>query len=572
MMPPANSPREQTPLEIQARPLLSGSGYRKLQRTVVMATAAVAIVPLVIMTILNYDQYQQTLHDTTIQSIQRLLTNNKQSIEFFLSERRSALMYIIRERTFDELCDPGALGKIMRNMNESFPLGAFVDLGIIDSSGRQRCYRGPHDLQGRGYAKQHWFQQVDQRGMYISDVFLGHRKSPHFAIATRHEWQGDDFYILRATFDAEMLRRQIHFAGLHLKEDIFLINRSGVLQTPSRRYGGVLVKAPLDLPHHAPGVDVHHTTDKQGHKILLGYASIEHSPFVLVFAKPAEDVTSGWQMSARLFGFLTVSALLILAVILWGAKQFIDRIRTENLRRATMMHKVEYSNKLASIGRLAAGVAHEINNPLAVINEKSGLLKDLLSVRESSPEREKYLGVIDSVLGSVKRCTTITHRLLGFARRMDVHHEEIDLPSLLDEVVGFIGKEAEYRNITIVIDKTGNPPSIVSDRGQLQQVFLNLVNNAVGAIESGGHINLIVEECGDGQVSVSISDDGVGIPQENLKRIFEPFFTTKEGSGTGLGLSITYGIVHKLGGEIVVESKVGQGTRFIVRLPVNPEG
>ena len=146
-----------------------------------------------------------------------------------------------------------------------------------------------------------------------------------------------------------------------------------------------------------------------------------------MFVKPLAEETR-WPILARLAGFLAVSAVLILVVILWGTRLFVRSLRAENLRRAALMHEVEYSNKLASIGRLAAGMAHEINNPLAIINEKTGLLKDTIALRDKSEHHDKYLALIDSVLGSVNRCKKITHRLLGFARRMDVEREEIDMP------------------------------------------------------------------------------------------------------------------------------------------------
>jgi signal transduction histidine kinase len=235
------------------------------------------------------------------------------------------------------------------------------------------------------------------------------------------------------------------------------------------------------------------------------------------------------------------------------------------------MHQVEYSNKLASIGRLAAGVAHEINNPLAIINEKAGLLKDLVSMQEDSPSRQRFLPIIDSVLGSVMRCKAVTHRLLGFAKHMDVQPELIDVSSLLKEVTSFLEKEAEHRSVEIRIEQRGDVPAIESDRGQLQQVFLNILNNAVAAVDDGGKIDIAVALPGPHNVSVSVTDNGIGIPKENLEYLFEPFFTTKEGKGTGLGLSITYGIIQKLGGHISVESEVGEGTCVTVLLPTKNE-
>lgn len=555
----------------EARPLLSGSEYQKLKRTVVLATATVALVPLVIMAVINYYQYERAIQDATLQSIARLLTNNKRSLETLLSERTSALDFIIRERSFSELCDTQVLGRTMRNVNESFSFGMFVDLGIIDSAGKQLCYNGPYDLLGRSYSEQDWFHRVIQRGVYTSDVFLGHRNSPHFAIATRHEWEGDDYYLLRATFDAEILSDQIQTAGLSPHDDIFLINRQGVLQTPSRRYGQVTQSVPLVVPHFSPQVEILRHEDESGRPILLGHAAIGDSPFILVLVKPFRRLAGEWWALGRLCGFLAVSAVLILAVVLWGSGQFVKNLRAESLRRATIMHKVEYSNKLASVGRLAAGVAHEINNPLAIINENVGLLKDLVAGQEDLRRRDKFLSVIDAVLRSVERCKTITHRLLGFARQMDVHREEIDLPGLIREVVGFIGREAEYRNVQLTVDGPDGIPMVQSDRGQLQQVFLNLLNNAVSAVRDGGHVKVSIGVADGRRVSVAVSDDGVGIPKRNLTRIFEPFFTTKEGSGTGLGLSITYGIIQRLGGEISVESEVGKGTCFTVLIPVRQE-
>jgi signal transduction histidine kinase len=154
---------------------------------------------------------------------------------------------------------------------------------------------------------------------------------------------------------------------------------------------------------------------------------------------------------------------------------------------------------------------------------------------------------------------------------MDIQSETIDLENLLKEVLGFLEKEAEYRDVTVTFEVEPELPTIVSDRGQLQQVFLNILNNAFAAVGDGGMIAIeMVREGGD-RVAVTVADNGVGIPKEHIQRIFEPFFTTKKGSGTGLGLSITYGIVRKLGGEIRVESEQSQGTSFTVSLPISRE-
>jgi two-component system NtrC family sensor kinase len=204
---------------------------------------------------------------------------------------------------------------------------------------------------------------------------------------------------------------------------------------------------------------------------------------------------------------------------------------------------------------------------VSIITEKAGLLKDLIQMSEELPPKERVLDLLDSVLRSADRCGGITHRLLGFAKHMQVQTETIDLGQLLKEVLGFLEKEAGYRDISVELDFPEEPATIESDRGQLQQVFLNIINNAFAAVEDGGRIQLGIIDKDPGSYAVWIQDDGTGIAEDDLKHIFDPFFTTKKSSGTGLGLSITYGIVQKLGGEVTVQSRVGVGTRFIVTLP-----
>ncbi len=549
------------------------SAYRTLRRSVVVATATVALVPLIITTLMNYVQYRQALQAEAVQPMARLTLNTKRSLELFLSERRSALTFLVHERPFTDLCNEQSLMRMISNLNRSLEVGAFVDLGVIDDHGNQPCYSGPYELEGRNYVDQDWFHEVARLGTYTSDVFLGFRNSPHFAIATRHDRDDGGFYILRATIDADMLSEQILTAGLNPNDDVFLINRDGILQSPSRRYGEILRSFPMPVPHFSPSVEDVEVVDPHGEKVFMSSAYIASSPFILVHIKPAREAMGRWfTLRSELIGFLLASTALIVGVVLWGSGLLIRRMREADERRTALYHHVEYSNKLASIGRLAAGVAHEINNPLAIINEKAGLVLDLVTVGPDVEHRERLVGAVDSILRSVQRCKKVTHRLLGFARHMDVKTETIDLESLLREVLGFLEKEAEYRDVTVGFQIDPKLPTIASDRGQLQQVFLNILNNAFAAVAEGGEIRIEIAREDPDRVAVTVADNGVGIPKAHLERIFEPFFTTKQGSGTGLGLSITYGIVKKLGGEIRVDSTVGEGTRFTVVLPVSREG
>ena len=230
------------------------------------------------------------------------------------------------------------------------------------------------------------------------------------------------------------------------------------------------------------------------------------------------------------------------------------------------------AEKLASLGRIAAGVAHEINNPLAIVNEKAGLMQDILEMSGDFQSREKFLNLIGGIVGSVSRCRAITHRLLGFARRMDITIEAMDLNESVKEVKGFLEKEISLKNLGIEMNLFEGLPGINSDKGQLEQVFLNIMKNAVDAVEEGGLIVVSTGMKDETTARVSVKDNGPGIPKDKLSQIFEPFFTTKgREKGTGLGLFVSYGIMKKLGGSIIVESEVAMGTTFVIEIPVSTD-
>jgi signal transduction histidine kinase len=542
--------------------------YRRLRRNVVIVTTIVAILPLIILTAINYIQDREAYRDEGNYEVSRILSNTKRTLESVIEERRSALALIIREQTYTGLASDSALGRALRNLNDSF--GGFVDLGLISSDGRQRFYFGPYDLKNREYKDQNWFHQVVLRGSYVSDVFMGHRNFPHFVVAIKHEHRPGDFYIARATLDMELIKQQVYTLNLKRDTDVFIINGQGVLQTESVFYGPILKKADLELPTDPRRREIIEEIWTDEGPEILGHAHIEGTPFILMVLKKLKGPLVHWlQHRSDVLWFLLVSSAIVFIVILYGATHTARQLREADLKRARAFHNIEYTNKMATIGRMAAGVAHEINNPMAIINEKAGLMKDMVSFSDDFPQREKLQGQINSILQSVERCSRVTHRLLGFAKRMEVRQETIDLKELLQEVAGFQQTEIKHRNIEINFDFEDDVPHIESDRGQLQQVFLNLINNAIAAVDSGGKLDISAARRNENNVVVAVTDNGKGISEENLKHIFEPFFSTKGEFGTGLGLSITRDIVEKLGGEIEAQSEPGKGTRFLVTLPIS---
>lgn len=548
----------------------SARRYLAMWRNAVIAVGVVSFVPVIGLTLINYVLYQRSFNREITEPIHRTASLTKRSIEFFLAERIAAAQYILSRESLQDLYEPRALEGVFRRMRGSF--GGIVDIGIIDGDGVMRAYAGPYKLQSKVYTDQDWFNEALVHEFVVSDVFLGHRKLPHFIVAVKREDVDGSATIFRATIDSEVLDIHAQAAGLTQSADVFIVNRQGVLQTPSRLFGPTLGKLPLAVPAQAAGTAIEPRVEIGDDTYVMGYAYIEQSPFVVVILVSRSELMKGWLTYQReIFLLLTASLAVGLLIIMTVTSRWVERIRVADAQREATLHNVEYTNKMASIGRLAAGVAHEINNPLAIINEKAGLIRDLVQGGEEPPHRDRIARQVESILHSVKRCSDITHRLLGFARRMDVRIEPVALDSLIHEVLTFLEGEAIYRGHTISFDIARELPMIHSDNGQLQQVFLNIITNAFQAMGKGGHLAIAMREQPPDSVSVTITDNGCGIADEDLPRIFEPFFTTKQGWGTGLGLSITYGIVQKLGGTIGVQSQVGQGTTFTVVLPVNQQ-
>ena len=228
------------------------------------------------------------------------------------------------------------------------------------------------------------------------------------------------------------------------------------------------------------------------------------------------------------------------------------------------------ADRLASLGELAASIAHEINNPLAVISEAAGWLRSRADCDElSAEELRASLGrALDKIESAVDRAARISRNFLHFARAPDAVVRATDLGALASEVRELMWRAAAADNNEVVVTRAeGADLTVETDPYQLRQVLLNLVTNAVQAVAHGGRVEIAVDGARD-QVTMAVIDDGPGIPDEHIERIFEPFFTTKEaGHGTGLGLSVSRGIVEKLGGRIEVESRPGAGCTFRVVVP-----
>jgi two-component system, NtrC family, sensor kinase len=562
----------------------SAHGYTRFSRGLSVILMILVLVPLTVVSLVSHHQYKQLLEEEEMDQLVLNLEGAKNTIETFISELQSVIKFVARDDRYQELLDPEELEALFVRLQNEYT--GFADIEIIDSTGTQKAYFGPYTLEERSYTEQNWYKEVLLHGVYISNIFSGFRNVPHFVIAvSRQHPEGRGHWVLRVTIDGKTLQHFINTIRTSYADDMFLVDRDGITQTTPQKYGKIGDKCVL---HGVIETAVNHIRVNQqgkddtssGMTIVkkafngqqINHAAIEllNTPWKLVLVKEQYLHANTWvQFKIKLTTMFFSCVIIAVFIILEISTAITSHIRESDKRRQQLYREAENSNKLASIGRLAAGVAHEINNPLAIINQKAGLVQDFMEFSDDFPQKDPVGEALSGIQDSVERCKTITHRLLGFARQTDVNTEEIDVNDTIREVVDFLAKEAAYNQIRIEFDLTQDIEKVWSARGPLQQVLLNITNNAIDAIGSGGTIKLTSRQINKNTIQLTIVDDGPGMPSEVLQHIFEPFFTTKEtGKGTGLGLSITYGLVKKLGGSIKVKSKIGTGTIFRITLPV----
>jgi two-component system NtrC family sensor kinase len=270
------------------------------------------------------------------------------------------------------------------------------------------------------------------------------------------------------------------------------------------------------------------------------------------------------------YGVFAVGALL-LAGLSWGTTRRLLSRKVLTNQQWLLDERLLQTQKLAALGELAAGVAHEINNPLAIIRQEAEWTSQVLKKAEfpESPQLAEIRDSLREIIQQVERAREITLNLLNLARKRQPVIQQVDLNRLIQGMVALVEKEAKERNIRIIQQLQPDLPLIYSDGPLLRQVVLNLLNNARQAVEKDGSIIVTTKPTEDQRIIISVADTGPGIPPEHLGRIFDPFFTTKmPGAGTGLGLAISQSIIHQLGGEITVTSRLGEGATFTVILPV----
>ncbi|MEE9505177.1 MAG: ATP-binding protein [Thermodesulfobacteriota bacterium] len=549
--------------------------YKALFRNRMLTIIIVSFTPMILISGIILYQFYTSYHEKVYAHLETIVKKHKRNIDSFLNEKLGDIRFIARTFSFEELSDESFLQDRLVTLQQMFG-HVFVDMGVINEQGIQVSYAGPFKLGKALYSEADWFQKAMESEYVISDVFFGLRGLPHFIIAVRENHNGK-VWILRSTIDFVAFNNLVENIRIGETGFAFILNREGKFQTktlldilPEKIPCMDFVKSGREISKE--GICIAEGVDDSEEKYIYVGAFLKGGDWLLMFRQRSSDAFSDFRSAVSVtLAIILLGGLGIISMAFILTKMTVKRISQVEQKKRMMNEQIIETGKLASVGELAAGIAHEINNPVAIMVEEAGWIEDLLEEEEF--KEGENLGEFKRALNQIRaqghRCKEITHKLLSFARKTDSRVKDLNINNVIDELVTLSEQRARYSKVVIETSLKGNLPNIKASETELQQVFLNLINNAIDAMEKEGGTISIKSRLDGKNVVIDLADNGPGIPQANLLRIFDPFFTTKPvGKGTGLGLSICYGIIKKMGGEISVESNVGTGTTFHVYMPL----
>jgi two-component system NtrC family sensor kinase len=554
--------------------------YTGMRRMIFFCMILVPVIPLIAVLGIGYYHFKTSLETSTLATMNRIVEDHRQMIDGFLRERRGDLGFILNTNSYADLTDPERFYNLFTQLQRYS--NAFVDLGVFDQDGIHVMYQGPYRLVGIDYGKEEWFRHVLQEGYYISDIFLGFRRIPHFVIALKREESGKT-WVIRATIDTHVFNELVEKVRIGKTGEAYLLNSRGIFQTARRSGGNLLAQDPDDVHEKKPqpGVRIFIRKDARGDEFLFATTWLQEKEWLLVVRQETADAFKALRSATFMILLIMILGGVTITILAYTlTRQIIRRMQRIDEEKHQLGQQLVRATRLAELGQMAAGFAHEINNPLQIMKSDRALIEMIFSDLKKKgdlkePDIKDLEETLDQLKLQIERCSKITQTILEFGRKSEPTENDVDLGAFISQVTSMITKKASVQGIRLKKEISEQTPLLRSDPSQLQQVLLNLLNNAIDAITErhgceGGELSIQAGPDTNGRVKISVRDNGAGISPDNLKKIFAPFFTTKPpGKGTGLGLYVCYGIIEGMGGTMEVESQRGVGTTFVVRLPAS---
>lgn len=566
--------------------------YASVKNNILLSMILVPLIPFISALAIGYFYFASSIERSTVATMNRIALDHGTMIESFLNERKADLAFISRTFSFEDLKRIDVLEKVYDELQKKSHV--YSDLGIFDDKGMHVSYHGPYKLTGMDYHDATWFREVLRKKYYISDVFQGFRRIPHFVIAVAVD-SPQGTWVIRATIDSNFFNDFVKTVHVGKTGEAYLLNSEGFYQT-ERRSSGRLMEKDKDFHIYKEsheGVRSFISKDSDGITHVYATSWVKDGAWLLVVKQEKNDAFHFLRWALFLIVIVMAvggTGLVLLAFYITG--RVVRRIEKTDAEKGRLSDQLIRAGRYAQLGEMATGFAHEINNPLQIMKSEQSLLSML--VDDLDPEKGESSGSTENgqsedstatTLAEVRdslsqislqidRCSKITGSILKFGRQEEKEFKTLDVRGFIHEIVQMVAKKAEVHAITIEKDIPEHPLMVNADPGHLQQVFLNLINNAMDSITQahgahGGRISIVIKENkAEKRLEISVEDNGTGVPPDLMEKIFAPFFTTKPvGKGTGLGLSVCLGIVSDMGGTMKVRNMEISGARFTVELP-----
>ncbi len=552
------------------RPPQNSRNNRDLvNRNIYKGIAIAALIPLAAVLAVMHLQLTETFTRIAHRQMDVVVTENAQKLNSFVTERLAGL-HLIAESQSPAYLNKAQLFRFLEQMRRTHGEG-YLELALLNEEGKTVARVGSSAPEDPNKEKPP-FNSASRD--YVSDLYWAKPTQPYIFLYVEMP-EGERSWILRAATDASPVLRSLEDLRLGATGVLGLLNRSGRLEPLMNRerfpsdqdLAALLNSGTGSVAPGKSGVLEHNG-------VLYAMSRQIDGEWTMILRQDKDEALAPLHSSQKtLLLVLGAVSLVMLGLAFFMARRIVGQVDRMEKENDALNSQLLEAGKLGALGEMAAGVAHEINNPLAIMMEEAGWIEDLLQDMPKDSNTQEITRAAGQIARQAGRCRTITHKLLSFARKADHEAKDVSLNSVIREIVGLMAPRTQTSGIRLNLNLDRNIPPVHAAPAELQQILLNLLNNAFDALEgkSAGTVRLSTAMEGARFIVLTVADNGPGIPPKVLTRIYEPFFTTKPvGKGTGLGLSICYGLVHQMGGEISVDSAVGRGTAIQVLLPVAP--
>ncbi len=551
--------------------------FRRFKMQLIAALVLISSVPLVLFAIIIYEKLEELVRGKAVSHIESIVLQNAFALDQFRKERIHDLNLLAE--TVEGASRTTQTAHFMRLRKEQ---SIYRHLFLAGLDGMVLLETGTFSLPNKHVGEEKWFARAVKGEPFLGDVEFRSPGARDLLVAVPVITRGGAITgVIGSIVDFQGIAEAITNAGIGKTGEIYILNKNGVFLTNTRvgenRPGERLI--PERFTTYFTEVGPHEYIDYRGIRVVRAYRRLAGLDWLLVGEQDSSEVLSDVTSLRMLFAGFAV--LLIILVVLTGSHvsaRMVRLLKTAYEHNKDLELQVIQKEKLASMGLLTAGIAHELNTPLSSALLYTQMMKEDLGNAGASYEKP-FRERLDVIEEEIKRGSRIIRNLLDFSRQSRPESAVTDINDILDKLLDISAKLCLDRGITITRDLDEGIPLVKGNPGILHQVFMNIVANAVEAMDNGGNLSVSTRFMQAlHRVVVDIQDTGPGIPEEFLGDVFDPFFTTKQSEeGTGLGLAISYSMVKKMGGNIRVTSSCrdkmkdlcsSTGTTFAVELPV----